>query len=127
MVPVDADGMRSFRAGVENVEFSDPSEMSGTVIEDCAEVSARALRAADIASTADERSRLSRLLRSQDSYSGSGWRFGWVLGVVPVPSRLNITCANLAASAVLRLAVLSLECASILRRTTVVPLFRTNH
>ena len=36
---VEVEGIRSFRAGVENVEVKDPSEISGTVPEDCADVS----------------------------------------------------------------------------------------
>ncbi|KAI0823798.1 hypothetical protein BC628DRAFT_479470 [Trametes gibbosa] len=48
VVAVDVDGIRRFRAGVENVEVNEPREMSGTVPADCVDVSARALSAADI-------------------------------------------------------------------------------
>ena len=40
VVPVEVEGMRSLRAGVENVEVNEPRDMSGTVPEDCADVSA---------------------------------------------------------------------------------------
>ena len=48
VVPVDEDGIRRLRAGVENVEVNEPSEMSGTVTDDCPDVSPRAFSAADI-------------------------------------------------------------------------------
>lgn len=50
VVPVEFEGMRRLLAGVENVEVNEPSEMSGTVPIDWVDVSARALRAADMAS-----------------------------------------------------------------------------
>ena len=48
VVPLAAEGIRRLRAGVENVELSEPRDMSGTVPADCVDVSALAFRAADI-------------------------------------------------------------------------------
>ena len=57
VVPVEVEGMRSFRAGVENVEANEPREMSGTVPEDCADVSAWAFSAADMLEMSSETTR----------------------------------------------------------------------
>ena len=48
VVPVDEDGILRLRAGVENVDVNEPSEMSGTVTDDCPDVSPRVLSAADM-------------------------------------------------------------------------------
>ena len=57
VVPVEVEGMRSFRAGVENVEANEPRETSGIVPEDCADVSAWAFSAADMVAMSSETTR----------------------------------------------------------------------
>ena len=57
VVPGAVEGIRSFRAGVENVEANEPREMSGTVPEDCVDVSAWAFSAADMLKMSEETTR----------------------------------------------------------------------
>lgn len=51
-VAVDVEGIRLFRAGVDTPDTNDPRERSGWVPADWTEMSPRALRAADMGSTA---------------------------------------------------------------------------
>lgn len=74
VVPVEAEGIRSLRAGVENVDVNEPSEMSGTVPDDCADVSAWVFSAADIVAAVEGLSTSPRTTRGRLESLGVGQR-----------------------------------------------------